>query len=164
MPVRMSEFSTKLREFEERCRRQGVALTVQRRVVFETMLQRDDHPTVDQIFEVVQERLPEVSRATVYRNLEALVEMGVIRRAHHSGTAVRFDAKTHHHHHLICTRCGRMVDFEDPRLEGLPTPERATTGFRVDDYSVHVMGLCADCQAADRRASSLSDQGIADLA
>jgi Fur family peroxide stress response transcriptional regulator len=149
----MSEFAIKLAQFEERCRQAGFALTVQRRVVYEAMLQRDDHPTVDQVCETVQERLPEVSRATVYRTLEALVELGVIRRAHHAGTAVRFDSNIHHHHHLICTQCQRIVDFDDARLEGLPMPEPATTGFRVDDYSIHVSGLCADCQAAPSPSS-----------
>lgn len=154
--MRMSEFSTELREFEERCRQQGVALTVQRRVVFETMLQRNDHPTVDQIYDVVRKRLPEVSRATVYRSLETLVEMRVIKRAHHPGTVARFDTNSHHHH-LICNGCGRMLDFDDPRLEDLPISNHAAAGFRVDDYSVHVMGSCADCQAGLHRTSDISD-------
>jgi Fur family transcriptional regulator, peroxide stress response regulator len=146
MPERLPELTEKLRAFEERCREVGFPLTVQRRVILETMLLRDDHPTAEQIYDALQARVPEISRATVYRALESLVQLGAIGRAHHLGPATRFDANAGHHHHLVCVRCSRVMDLEDPRLDDLPVPDPAQTGFQTADYSVHFTGLCAECR------------------
>ena len=153
MPSRSPDLADQLRAFEEMCRQSGFPLTVQRRVILECVLQRQDHPTADQVHEEVRARVPEISRTTVYRTLEALVEMGAIRRAHHLGAAQRFDANTGHHHHLVCVRCNAVVDFEDPRLDQLPIPERSSTNFHIMDYSVHYAGLCPSCQQDERSPS-----------
>jgi Fur family transcriptional regulator, peroxide stress response regulator len=150
MSERSPDLADQLRAFEEMCRQSGFPLTVQRRVILECILQRHDHPTADQVHEDVRARVPEISRTTVYRTLEALVQMGAIRRAHHLGPASRFDANSGHHHHLVCVRCNSVVDFEDPRLDQLPIPDEVRTKFQIMDYSVHYAGLCASCQRADR--------------
>jgi Fur family transcriptional regulator, peroxide stress response regulator len=151
MPARSPELLDQLRAFEETCRQKGFPLTVQRRVILECVLQRHDHPTADQVHEEVRARVPEISRTTVYRTLEAFVQMGAIRRAHHLGPASRFDSNTDHHHHLVCMRCNAVVDFDDVRLDTLPLPETTRTAFRIVDYSVHYAGLCASCQEAERK-------------
>src|SRR3546814_4789768 len=92
-----------------------------------------DHPTAEQIYEASRERVPEISRGTVYRTLESLVQLGAIGRAHHLGPTTRFDSKTDHHHHLVCIRCNRVIDFEDARLDNLPLPDPTRTGFHITD-------------------------------
>jgi Fur family peroxide stress response transcriptional regulator len=149
MPKRTPEFAEVFRAFEARCRELGFPLTVQRRVILEEMLRRDDHPTAEQIYDAVRARVPEISRGTVYRTLESLIQLGAIGRAHYLGPAARFDSNTEHHHHLVCIQCNRVIDLEDARLNNLPLPDRARTGFRATDYSVHFTGLCAECQQAD---------------
>jgi Fur family peroxide stress response transcriptional regulator len=149
MPKRSPEVAKILRTFEDRCREAGFQLTVQRRVVLETMLLRDDHPTAEQIYDTIRASVPEISRGTVYRTLDSLVQLGVIRRAHHLGPASRFDPNTDRHHHLVCVACNRAIDLEDTRLDQLPLPSRRRTGFRITDYSIHFTGLCAECQKAD---------------
>jgi Fur family peroxide stress response transcriptional regulator len=146
MPKRSPEVAERLRAFEECCREAGLLLTVQRRVILEAVAQRDDHPTADQIYKTIQAQVPEISRATVYRVLESLVQLGAIGRAHHLGPAARFDSNTGHHHHLVCVRCNWVMDFEDARLDDLPMPDRSQTGFQTMDYSIHFTGLCPDCQ------------------
>ena len=89
---RSPALAEQLQAFEQRCRDRGITLTVQRRTIAESVLQRHDHPTADQIYEDVKTRAPEISRATVYRTLETLVEMGAIQRAHYLGPSSRFDA------------------------------------------------------------------------
>jgi Fur family peroxide stress response transcriptional regulator len=149
MPKRSPEVAEILRVFEDRCREVGFQLTVQRRVILEAMLLRDDHPTAEQICDTIRASVPEISRGTVYRTLESLVQLGAIRRAHHLGPATRFDSNIEHHHHLICVLCNRVIDFEDARLDNLPLPDRRRTGFRIADYSIHFNGLCSECQKAD---------------
>ena len=155
MPKRSPQLAEVLRAFEDRCREVGFQLTVQRRVILEAVLLRDDHPTAEQICDTIRAQVPEISRGTVYRTLISLVQLGAIRRAHHLGPATRFDSNTDQHHHLVCVRCNRVIDIEDARLDNLPLPDRRRTGFRITDYSIHFTGLCADCQKVDETTAGL---------
>ena len=137
-----------MEEFEKLCHRQGLPLTVQRRAVLEALMRRHDHPTADALFADVSARLPGISRPTVYRTLDALVEIGIARKVCHPGAAARFEVQSHRHHHLVCLGCGRMVDLEDPRLDNLPFPGVGAQGFEVHDYSIQFRGTCADCLRA----------------
>jgi len=131
--------------FERECRSRGLALTVQRRTVFEELEGRHDHPTADQVYESAHDRLPSLSRTTVYRVLETLVETGFARKVHHPDAVVRFDPATERHHHLVCESCGRLVDLDDSVVPPVPIPELEGTGFRIRDYSVSFNGLCRNC-------------------
>jgi Fur family peroxide stress response transcriptional regulator len=131
--------------FEAACRRRGLAVTVQRRTVFAELAVRRDHPTADQVYEAVVPRLPGLSRTTVYRVLETLVEAGFARKVRHAGSAVRFDPITARHHHLVCEACGRLVDLEDALVPRLRLPAASGAGFRVTDYSVSFTGRCLAC-------------------
>ncbi len=119
---------------------------MQRRTILEAVLRTHDHPTADQVFEVVKQRIPGVSRTTVYRVLETLVDLGVVRRVQNTGSAVRFDGNTHWHHHLICRQCGRIADFERPELKELSLPKGKPQGFQIDDFAVQFLGTCAECR------------------
>ncbi len=136
----------KLKRMEQAFRERGLPLTHQRRMIMEVLLQRVDHPTADQVFETVRDRSPQVSRRTVYRVLDTLAELGLIRRVHHPGATARFDAKTHRHHHLVCIRCNTIVDLENTQLDNIPLPKGNFHGFDVNDYSVQLMGICPDCR------------------
>jgi Fur family transcriptional regulator, peroxide stress response regulator len=109
------------------------------------VLSRDDHPTADQVYECVKERIRGLSRTTVYRVLDTLVELGVIRRLHHPGSGARFDGKFQRHHHLVCRKCGCVIDIETRSLDGLRVPPGERKGFEIEDYSVHFIGLCQKC-------------------
>lgn len=135
----------RLRAFEELCRKKGLPVTVQRRAILEAVLQRNDHPTADGVFEAVQGRIPQLSRTTVYRVLDTLVELGFIRRIHQAGVA-RFDGNVNHHHHLVCTTCGKIIDLEDQSLDQLPLPDGKLQGFKIDDFSIHFSGTCPNCR------------------
>lgn len=135
----------KLNRFEQLCREKGIPLTVQRRVILESLAVREDHPTADQVFEGVASRLPGLSRTTVYRVLETLVEMGVVDKASHLGSAARYDPNTERHHHLTCVQCHRVVDLEEQALPALKLSLAKTGQFEILDYSVHFRGYCRDC-------------------
>lgn len=137
----------KMNDFEKICREQGVPLTVQRRTILESLTQRDDHPTADQVFEEVARHLPSLSRTTVYRVLETLVKLGVIHKAAHLGSAARYDANTHLHHHLTCLSCHKVVDVEDESIHGIELTKTQSKGFEIQGYSVHFRGYCLECSA-----------------
>lgn len=137
---------TKLRMLESKCREKGIPLTVQRRAVLDALLERDDHPTIDQIFADVKNRMPGVSRTTVYRVLEALVDLGIARRTRDFEAAARFDGNTDHHHHLVCVRCNKIADFDGPSFDPRLLPDVRKTGFHLLDYSVYFEGVCGGCK------------------
>ena len=138
--------AARLKTFERLCRARGVPLTVQRRVIYEAVLDHADHPTADDVYERVRRRLPGVSRTTVYRVLETLVRLGVIGKPSSPGSVARYDKSVDRHHHLVCVRCERTMDLEDPSLNRLKFPDTRLLGFTIADYSVHFMGVCQSCR------------------
>jgi Fur family peroxide stress response transcriptional regulator len=137
----------RIAEFEQTCRERGLALTVQRRTILEAVLDRDDHPTADQVYEAVQERVPGVSRTTVYRVLETLVDTGAVMKACTPGSATRYDATIDLHHHLVCLTCGKLVDVEDTAVRSrIDLPEDLPRGFEIEGYSIRFHGICGSCR------------------
>jgi Fur family transcriptional regulator, peroxide stress response regulator len=141
-----SHLAQSLAKLESLCRERGLALTEQRRAVLHAVLERSDHPTPDQVFEAVRERSPRISRRTVYRVLDTLAELGLIRRVPHPGAATRFDGKVYRHHHLVCMRCNRIVDLENRTLDAISLPKGKPQGFEICDFSVQFIGICPDCR------------------
>jgi Fur family transcriptional regulator, peroxide stress response regulator len=136
------------KELETLCREHGLALTVQRRVILETLAGRTDHPTADQIYEAIQDILKGISRTTVYRVLETFVSFGIIRKISNPEAKARFDADTSRHHHATCLHCGLVMDVHDEDLNTIKFPVQGENGFEFVDYSINFTGLCAHCRAA----------------
>jgi Fur family transcriptional regulator, peroxide stress response regulator len=138
--------STKISHLETSCRQHGMPLTVQRRVIMEILAGRQDHPTADQIYDAVGERLPGISRTTVYRVLEAFVALGVSQKINNPEAKAHFDADTSRHHHVRCTGCGAVADVHDVRLNALQLPRETASGFELVDYSINFSGTCSTCR------------------
>lgn len=147
----------RMEELFRECRARGVPLTVQRRAILSALVARADHPTAEDLHADIATSMPEVSRGTVYRTLDTLVELGLVGRVSHPGSAARFDARTDRHHHMVCDRCGSMTDLEAPSLDVLPVPDLSSTGFSVRDYSVLIRGFCRECADAQRGAEAGSE-------
>ncbi|MCW8985682.1 MAG: transcriptional repressor [Thermoanaerobaculales bacterium] len=140
--------------FRRLCRERGERCTVQRRVILESVLDLDNHPSTDQIFDAVEDRLPGIARTTVYRALEHLARMGVITKACHPGHVARFDPRLELHHHLVCLRCNEFIDFEDDRLNQLTIPDTSALGFEVTDFRVQLRGICKSCREMEKKEES----------
>ena len=147
----------KIERLEDKCHERGLPVTIQRWVIFDALLDREDHPTIDQVYEVVKSRIPGVSRTTVYRTLKTLAELGVAKKTSHFAAMDRFDGNMDHHHHLVCVRCDKVVDFADPALRGLPLPDARRTGFEIVDFSVYFESLCQQCKR--RSPKSIGSRG-----
>jgi len=136
------------------CRERGLRCTVQRRAILEAVLELDNHPTAEQVYEAVVPRLPGVSKTTVYRALESLARLGLISKACHPGAVVRYDRRTDLHHHLICLSCDTVIDISDERLDALVLPDTSGFGFNVTDFRVQLRGICRRCREHQRREES----------
>ena len=128
------------------CRERSIPLTHQRRVIFESIVDRKDHPSADQIYDSVRVELPQISRMTVYRVLDLFVELGVISKVCHPGVTIRFDPTTEAHHHLICLQCSKLYDLENPETYAIDLPDTGKLGFEVRDYAIQFRGVCEECR------------------
>ncbi len=134
-----------------KCRDEGLPVTVQRRVILETVLDLDNHPTTDRVHHAVAQRLPGISRTTIYRTLDTLARMGLIAKVCHPGSTVRYDGRVDVHHHLVCQCCDDVTDIADDRLDELPVPDTSSFGFEVIDLRVELRGICHRCKEKEDR-------------
>jgi Fe2+ or Zn2+ uptake regulation protein len=119
--------------------------TAQRNAILEAVRRSDDHPTAEQVYQRARRRLRSISLGTVYRNLAFLDRLGAVRRVDLNGEPARFDGEVTPHHHVRCSRCGRIDDVELPVGNEMPEWVSAKTGYCVTDYRVQFTGLCPDC-------------------
>jgi len=138
-------------EMEAVLREKGLTLTSQRRIILQSLRGREDHPTAEQVYDSVRHRLPGLSRATVYRVLDVLVQAGALRKLFHPGAVVRFDPVTDRHHHLVCQICGTLLDIEASAVPGIRFRELQQPGFTITDYTVNFIGICSTCQESSNK-------------
>jgi len=132
-----------------RCREAGRYLTPQRQAIHQALAACHDHPTPEALFERARRRLPSLSLATVYKTLDALVELGLARELPVTGKRKRYDANMEQHHHLVCSRCSRVQDHYDAALDRL-APQAQLAGFTVQRVTVQIHGLCPGCARTGR--------------
>lgn len=125
--------------------------TIQRSLVLETVNKLQCHATADEIYEAIVKEHPNISKATVYRNLKLLSEMGKIRKMEIPGGADRFDHQCHDHCHVRCEKCGRVFDVDMEYVTGLEQNIRNTHGFAFTGYDILFRGICPDCQESSER-------------
>lgn len=142
----------RLKEFEEQCKKNGIALTSQRRIIFEVILDMDSHPTADQVHAAPLVRRARISRATVFRTLESFERMGLISKACNPHGVIRYDGRTEQHHHLVCMECDSVIDIAAPELDALPVPDTSALGFEVENFCVQLRGLCRQCKERRKQA------------
>lgn len=123
----------------------GVKLTHQRLEILRELAEQCDHPDAEMIFSGVRQRVPTVSLDTVYRTLNLLVEHGLLSTLGPARERTRFDTNPHQHHHFVCVKCGRALDFEASEFDALPVPHAATVLGMVLSAQVELRGVCADC-------------------
>jgi Fur family transcriptional regulator, peroxide stress response regulator len=136
----------RLAELERACLAHGIPCTPQRKAVLRVVLDLDTHPTADEVFVEVARRRARTSRATVFRALESLVELGLLSRTCHPGKGMRYDRVTAQHHHLVCLRCEGLTDIVHPALDALRVPDTSRLGFEVADFRVQLRGVCKRCR------------------
>ena len=106
-----------LDEFRHSCKKQGLAFTFQRQVIYEAVVDSREHPTPERIYEQVRQRIPSISLATIYKNVKTFVDSGVLREVtlHHG--SLRLESNMAPHHHLVCSSCKAIFDIEESAVE-----------------------------------------------
>ncbi len=134
-----------------RLRREGYRLTPQRRAVLDAMEGRDELQTIAVIHERVRAVYPDIGLVTVYRVVNLLVELGLVCHFN-TGDSQSYIIRrpAGHHHHLICSECGKSVDFQGCDLESLERRLSRETGFEIDKHFLEIYGRCPACAGREK--------------
>jgi Fur family peroxide stress response transcriptional regulator len=148
-----------IEEFKQRCQQKGLKLTYQRMVIYEALATSHDHPDAEHVYKRVRERIPTISRDTVYRTLALLCDMGLIASVGCARDRVRFDTNVGIHHHFICQRCGTAYDVDWPEFQRLDVPDDLRRVGRLESIRVELRGTCKNCapEPDDRRQTQHAD-------
>lgn len=126
----------------------GVRLTGPRRQVVKLIADRAGHFTAAELVRDANVRRQRIGRATVFRSLELLSSLGVIERLDlPSGEHAYIGCEPAHHHHVVCSSCGRSSDFDDAELSAVVESVAARTGYRIDSHRLELFGTCPACAA-----------------
>jgi Fur family peroxide stress response transcriptional regulator len=104
------------------------------------------HPSADWIYQKLKKEIPRLSLGTVYRNLNTLIELGLIQRLPLEDGTDRFEATIAPHYHLICEQCGSVADFTMPHPVDINQKTEKLSGFKVTRHRIDFFGLCSKCQ------------------
>lgn len=140
----------------EHMEKRGLRSTEQRKVIVETFFKAPHHISIEELLAEVRKDDPRVGYATVYRTLKLLTECGVAFERKFGDGLTRYELadESSHHDHLICVECGKIVEFEEPKIEELQERIAARYGFVLKTHKHEMYGSCADCTAkATRRRS-----------
>jgi Fur family peroxide stress response transcriptional regulator len=116
-------------------------------VIYEGLWRAGSHPSVSDIHKYVSRIDPSISLATVYKNLQLFVEIGLVKEMGSREGSTRYDPDVNFHINLVCIRCGRVEDFDCISLEEMAPDLDKQTGFKVLSHNFEVRGLCSSCRA-----------------
>ncbi len=143
--------SAELINLREKLHEKHYKLTPQRQKILEVFLSHPDkHLSADEVYGMVRQHAPETGLATVYRTLEILSSLDILKKLDFGDGCSRYEINEettpHHHHHLICRRCGIVKEFEEDLLETLETVISRKSNFFITDHEVKFFGYCQECQ------------------
>jgi Fur family ferric uptake transcriptional regulator len=143
------------KQFFEFARSRGLKQTEQRRAIVETFLHSHGHLGIEELLERVRQEHPRIGYATVYRTLRLLIECGLANARHFGDGLTRYElADAEHHDHLICSTCGKIVEFKNDEIEELQEAVAREHGFAIHSHKMELYGLCASCQKVGRQADT----------
>lgn len=127
-------------------RQSGYKITPQRQAVIEIINCSHEHLTAAELFEKVSSVRPDIGKVTVYRTLEVLTGLGLVCEVRNDKTTSYVISPPEHHDHLICSRCGKVVNFTRCNMAGLEKRLARETGFSINKHHLELYGECSDCR------------------
>lgn len=140
-------------QWTELLRAAGYKVTPAREAVLESIPQAGEHLNPAEILEQGRARYPALGRATVYRTLELLTSLGIVRPIYIGEAGPTYIRSQGGHHHLVCSRCGVMVDFDRCIADEMMAELHARFGFTITSHLLEFYGLCPACQAGGAGAA-----------
>jgi Fur family ferric uptake transcriptional regulator len=158
MPNHTGNFREELESFERYLLKHSLKRSRQREIILERFLETKGHLSVDDLYRIIQRTHPEIGRTTIYRTLKLLCDAEIARAIELQDGLTRFETlnKDEHHDHMVCTRCGTIVEFTSEAVEKVQEQIARANGFTVDSHRHQIFGRCQKCR---RRRSSTKTRG-----
>lgn len=135
-----------LEVFYNKCKEGNLKITPQRTAIYEGLINDKAHPSADVVFRRIKKKIPNISFDTVNRTLLSFVDLGILKVVEGYGRPKRFDPDTGSHHHFLCVKCNKIVDFCDKALDAIEVPMEIKNRFIVTGKKVVIEGLCESCR------------------
>lgn len=138
-----------LHNFKELLKKNNLKFTIQREVILETLYNSDEHLTPESLHNLIQAKFPDLKTgiATVYRTLSLLEESDMVTSLSFGAQGKKYElGAKHHHDHFICTVCGSITEFVDEKIEERQRKIADELGFKMQDHSMQIYGICKNCQ------------------
>jgi Fur family ferric uptake transcriptional regulator len=137
---------THVKDIASRLSQKGYRMTPQRLMILEAIEGASGHVSAEEIYQDIRKRYSSLNISTVYRTLELLKETGMVTETDMGDGRVRFHSLGHeHHHHLVCSKCGKVIDLDESMLAPLTGMLADKYGFRADLKHLAIFGRCKDC-------------------
>ncbi len=137
-----------LSNFKDVLKKEGLKVTPQRIAVLEEIMKDRGHRESEDIYMAIKTRKTHVSRATVYRTLDILVQYGFARKLNLGDGRARYETKidSPHHDHMICNNCGKIIEFVNHKIEKIQEEIMKQHHFKLQQHSHQLFGICKECQ------------------
>ncbi|MGI9035066.1 MAG: Fur family transcriptional regulator [Pyrinomonadaceae bacterium] len=144
----------------EHIQKKGLRKTMQRDLILEIFLRTEDHLSSEDLYWLVQKQDADIGQTTVYRTLKLLTEAGLARevRLGDGRTYYEHNYNLEHHDHMICTECGKVIEFFSAELEAMQDEMAAQHGFKPTHHSLRILGVCEACQSKELHSFVASAQ------
>ena len=136
-----------LTEFNKCISKKGLKYSKKREIIVDYFIRSKRHFTVEQLYDEIKKNHPGISYTTIYRTLKLLVECGIASMHHFGEDETRFEPRSQkqHHDHLICKRCGRIIEFTHKGIERFQQEVTKKYGFQPKSHTLQIYGLCRSC-------------------
>jgi Fur family ferric uptake transcriptional regulator len=128
-------------------RTKGLRLTEQRKVIVNHFCSRGKHYSIEELYTELKEHSPNIGSATVYRTMQLLVDAGLATESKFKDDITRYEPSRRkpHHDHMICLRCGRIIEFENKKIEQLQNETAQKHNFHAVSHKLELYGYCSKC-------------------
>ncbi len=154
----MIDYSSLLNTFKELLKKDGLKFTKQREFVLEILYNNSGHFTPEDIYNLIKEKHSSITIgiATIYRTLSLLEESGIVNSLSFGSKGKKYEfGLTEHHDHLICSECGKLIEFHDKIIEKRQEEIAQQFNFKMRDHTMNIVGICEDCQQKQPKQSNL---------
>ncbi len=118
----------------------------QRTLILDTIKDKKTHLTANEVYNLVREKQDNISLGTVYRNLNSLVEYGLIKKIEIPNDSDYFDFNICDHSHMYCSKCGKVFDIDNKSIDGIKESIEKYYSYKIESYNIVLQGLCEDCK------------------
>lgn len=143
--------------FLKHIQKKGLKRTAQRDLILDVFLKTEDHLSNEDLYQLVKKQDATVGQTTVYRTLKLLTEAGLAREVRFGDGRAHFEHnyKHQHHDHMICSECGKIIEFFSAELEAIQDEMAAKHKFEVTQHLLRIIGVCAECRREKKQDENL---------